>query len=81
MRGTYTHYYDELPRIARILIQIFAGGIVGGIYRIARYFETRNTTTLLVGILATFTGLGNMIAWIVDLVTTLTQNDITVCAD
>lgn len=80
-RGTYTHYYDELPLIAKILIQIFAGAIVGGIYRIARYLETKNIVTLVVGLLVTFTGIGNGIAWIVDLITMITKGEISVLAD
>ena len=55
--------------ILRIIIQIIGGVIVGGIYRIARYFETKNIVTLVVGLLTTFTGIGNFIAWVVDLVT------------
>lgn len=80
-KGTYTGIYDNLPKIAKILIQIFAGAIVGGVYRIVRYFETKNIVTLVVGLLVTFTGVGNFIAWIVDLVTTITKNEISVLAD
>ena len=80
-KGTYTHYYDELPKIAKILIQIFAGAIVGGIYRIARYLETKNIVTLVAGLLTIFTGVGNLIAWIIDLVTMITKEEISVLAD
>lgn len=76
-----TEQYEALPLIAKLLIQLFVGGIVGGIYRIIRYTETNNVTTLIVGILCTVTGIGNMIAWIVDLVTELTTGRITVLAD
>ena len=76
-----TEAYEALPQIAKLLIQFFLGGIVGGIYRIVRYTETNNVTTLLVGILCTVTGIGNMLAWIVDLITELTANRITVLAD
>lgn len=47
---TLTAKYEELPKIAKILIQIFLGALVGGIYRIIRYTETKNTVTLIVGI-------------------------------
>lgn len=80
-KGTYTHYYDDLPKIAKILIQIFAGAIVGGVYRIVRYFETKNIVTLVVGLLVTFTGVGNFIAWVIDLVTMITKGEISVLAD
>ena len=76
-----TKTYEELPKIAKILIQIFLGAIVGGIYRIVKYFETKNVVTLVVGLLVTFTGIGNAIAWVVDLVTEILHNRITVLAD
>ena len=77
----YTGAYDALPKIAKILIQLILGAIVGGIYRIVRFFETGKSLTLVVGILVTFTGVGNLIAWIVDLVTVLLNDKITVLAD
>ena len=76
-----TEQYEALPLIAKLLIQFFFGGIVGGIYRIIRYTETNNVTTLIVGILCTVTGIGNSIAWLVDLITELTSGRITVLAD
>ena len=74
-----TAAYEALPKIAKILIQIFLGALVGGIYRIVRYFETKNVVTLIVGIL-NFIGLG-FILWIVDLVTAIMNNKISVLAD
>lgn len=79
--GSITGAYEALPKILKVIIQIFLGGIVGGIYRIIRFFETKNLVTLVVGLLCTFTGIGNFIAWIVDLVTEITSNKITVLAD
>ena len=79
--ATLTQTYENLPKIAKILIQIFLGAIVGGVYRIVKYFETKNVITLVVGILVTFTGIGNFIAWVVDLVTEILYNKITVLAD
>ena len=52
-----------------------------GVYRIVKFFETRNVVTLVVGILTTFTGVGNAIAWVVDLVTEILYNKITILAD
>lgn len=80
-KGTYTHYYDDLPLIAKVLIQIFAGAIVGGVYRIVRYLETKNIVTLVVGLIVTCTGVGNFIAWVIDLVTMITKGEICVLAD
>ncbi len=76
-----TETYENLPKIAKILLQIFLGGVIGGIYRIVRYTETKNIVTLVVGIVCLVTGVGNFAAWIIDLVTEITQNKITVLAD
>ena len=77
----WTGAYEALPKIAKILLQIFFGGLIAGIYRIVRFLETKNVVTLVVGILVLVTGVGNLIAWIVDLVTEITQNKISVLAD
>ena len=79
--GSFTAAYEALPKIAKIILQIFLGGLIGGIYRIIRFLETKNVVTLVVGILFLVTGVGNLIAWIVDLVTEITQNKICVLAD
>lgn len=76
-----TEQYEALPKIAKILLQVFLGGLIGGIYRILRYLETKNIMTLVVGILCLVTGVGNFIAWVVDLITEITQNKISVLAD
>jgi ribulose 1,5-bisphosphate synthetase/thiazole synthase len=54
--------------------------IVGGIYRIIRYTETKNTTTLIVGILAVIPPI-SFIFWVIDLITEITNNKISVLAD
>ena len=76
-----TEKYEALPRIAKIILQIFFGGLIGGIYRIVRFTETQNIVTLVVGILCLVTGIGNFLAWLIDLITEITQNKITVLAD
>ena len=76
-----TAQYEALPQIAKIILQIFFGGFIGGIYRILRYLETKNVVTLVVGIVCLVTGVGNLVAWIVDLITEITQNKISVLAD
>ena len=80
-KSSLTKSYDALPLILRIIIQIFLGWVVGGIYRIVRYLETKNVITLVVGILATCTGIGNAIAWVVDLVTLVLNGKFTVFVD
>ena len=77
-KNSLTAAYDNLPLILRIIIQIIGGVIVGGIYRIVRFFETGKVSTLVVGLLVTFTGIGNFIAWIVDLVTLILSGKYTV---
>ena len=74
-----TAQYEALPKIVKIIIQLFLGALVGGIYRIVRFLETKNIVTLVVGIL-NFVGLG-FIFWIIDLVTEITSNKITVLAE
>jgi hypothetical protein len=81
MKKPITEMYEELPKLVKIIIQIFLGGVVGGIYRIIRFTETKNIITLVVGLLTLFTGVGNGIAWVVDLITEVTKNRITVLAD
>ncbi len=76
-----TASYDSLPFILRLIIQIIGGAIVGGIYRIVRFFETKNIVTLVVGLLVTFTGIGNLIAWVIDLVTLILNRKYTVFVD
>ena len=80
-KQTLTKQYDALPLILRVILQIIGGVIVGGIYRLVRYFETKNITTLIVGIICTFTGIGNLIAWVVDLVTLSLNGKYTVFVD
>ena len=75
-----TETYESLPKIVKIIIQLFLGSVVGGVYRIVRFLETKNVVTLVVGILVLFTGIGNAIAWVVDLITEITSNRITVLA-
>ena len=78
---TLTQSYESLDKIIKIILQIFFGGLIGGIYRIIRFTETGNVVTLVVGILFLVTGVGNFIAWIVDLITEILSNRITVLAD
>lgn len=79
--SSITAQYEALPKIAKVLIQLFLGGVIGGVYRILKYFETKNIVTLVVGILCLVTGVGNGIAWVVDLITEIMHNKITVLAD
>lgn len=73
-----TEMYENLPKIVKVLLQIFLGSLIGGVYRIIRFVETKNVLTLVAGIL-NFVGLG-FIFWIVDLVTEIFKNRITFLA-
>ena len=79
--NSLTASYEALPKIVKVILQIFLGGLIAGIYRIIRFLETKNIVTLVVGILVLVTGIGNLIAWIVDLVTEICSNKITVFAE
>ena len=81
MNQSITQMYEDLPKIVKILLQIFLGGVIGGVYRVLRFVETKNIVTLVVGILCLVTGVGNFIAWVIDLITEITSNRITVLAD
>ncbi|MBE6553461.1 MAG: hypothetical protein E7666_03865 [Ruminococcaceae bacterium] len=79
-KNTFTAAYEDLPKIVKILLQIFLGALVGGIYRILRFVEKNNTTTLVVGILALIPPI-SFVFWVLDLVTEITSNRISVLAD
>ena len=76
-----TSAYENLPKLVKLILQFFFGYIISGVYRILRFVETKNVVTLVVGILCLVTGIGNAIAWVVDFITELFSNKITVLAD
>ncbi len=81
MNVNITEVYENLPKLVKVILQLILGGVIGGVYRIIRFAETKNIVTLVVGILVLVTGVGNLIAWVVDLVTEILYNKITVLAD
>ncbi|MBO5312433.1 MAG: hypothetical protein J6B29_00560 [Clostridia bacterium] len=76
-----TAFYDGLSKIVKVILHIFFGYLISGIYRIVKFLDSKNVVTLVAGILVLVTGIGNLIAWIVDLVTLVTDNKISVLAD
>lgn len=80
-KKTITAAYEALPKLFKLLLQLFFGVFIGGVYRVLRFLEKGNIVTLIVGLLVLFTGIGNIIIWIVDLYTELTSDKITVFAD
>ena len=76
-----TETYENLPKIIKVLLQIFLGAIVSGVYRVIRFLETKNIVTLVVGIVSLVSGGLFGILWVVDLITEILKNRITVLAD
>ena len=73
-------FYEDLPKIARILIQLFTGSLVSGIYRILRFLDSKNTSTLIAGILA-FVPVICVVFWILDLVAAIKDEKFSFMAD
>ena len=71
-----TATFESLPKIAKVLLLIFFGWIICGVYRILRYLETKNIVTL-----GLFTGVGNFVLEVADVVTEILSNKITFFAD
>lgn len=76
-----TAQYEALPKLLKLILQFFFGWAIGGVYRIVRFTETSNLITLIAGVLCLVTGVGNAVAWIVDIFTEITANRITFFAD
>ena len=74
-----TAQFESLPLWAKLVIIIISGGLASAIYRIIRYTETKNTTTLIVGVVSIFF-IGIVFA-ILDILTELTDNKIKFLAD
>ena len=73
-------FFNDLPLIAKVLLEIFLGSIVSGLYRIFKYLDSKNTTTLVAGILA-FVPPVSFVIWILDLISIIKQGKITNFAD
>ena len=81
MENKITEMFENLPLWAKILLLVVAGTLISPVYRILRYLETKNTTTLIGGILCLVTVWGNAILAIIDIITEVTKGRITVLAD
>ena len=77
-KKSLTKSYDSISLVVRLILQLFLGWIISGIYRILRYFEKKNTTTLVVGIIACFSGGLFGILWILDFITLITNKKPTI---
>lgn len=72
--------FDKLSKLVKLILQFFFGWLISGVYRIVKGATTGNMVTLIVGILALITGVGNVIFWVIDFVTILLDDKITVLA-
>ncbi len=75
-------WFDSLSTTVRIILLIpIWGGIFSGLYRIFKYVEgdNKNVVTLVVGILCFF-GIGFIFS-LIDLITTIMNNKISILAD
>ena len=68
--------FESLNLIVKLVLIFFFGWIIGGVYRIIRYTETKNITTLVIALLGLFTGIGNFVIEVVDFVSELLNNKI-----
>ena len=76
---TYTAKIESLPKIAKVLLFLFFGWILSSLYRVLRYTETKNTVTLVVGIIGFF--FFGLIYGIIDAVTEAIDDKVTILAD
>ena len=72
--------YENLPKILKVILQLFFGGIIGIVYRIIRFLDSKNTMTLI-GAILLFVPVAGFVIQIIDIVTEITKNRITVLAD
>ena len=79
--NSLTATFENLPKLVKVILRIFCGWFIGGVYRIVRYLETKNILTLVAALLGLFTGVGNLIMEIADIVTEVLNNKITFFAD
>lgn len=72
--------YENLPKILKVILQLFFSGIIGIVYRIIRFLDSKNAKTL-VGAVLFFIPVVGTVMGIIDIVTEITKNRITVLAD
>jgi hypothetical protein len=79
--NSITKQFEDLPKLVKVVLLIVFGWVIGGVYRVIRYTETKNVVTLVAGLLGLFTGIGNIVVEIADIVTEVLHNKITILAD
>lgn len=76
-----TAKFESLPMWAKVVLLLVVGTLISPIYRILRYFETKNTKTLVAGILMLVIPCVGTVIGIVDIITEITKGSITLLAD
>lgn len=76
-----TAKFESLPMWAKVVLLLVLGTLISPIYRILRYFETKNMKTLVASILMLVIPCVGAVLGIVDVVTEITKGKITVLAD
>lgn len=66
--------FESLPKWAKVVLLVFVG-LICPIYRILKYLETKNTNTLIAGVLALIPFVGTIIQ-VIDIITEVTDNKI-----
>ncbi len=66
--------FESLPKWAKVVLLVFVG-LICPIYRIIKYLETKNTNTLIAGILALIPFVGTIVQ-VIDIITEVTDNKI-----
>ena len=79
-KGGLTAAYEALPKILKLVLQFFFGWFSAPAYRIVKFLEKGDKLTLIVGIVTIIPPF-DVIAWVVDFITELLSDKITVLAD
>lgn len=66
--------FESLPKWAKIVLLVFVG-LICPIYRILKYLETKNTNTLIAGVLGFIPFVGTILQ-VIDIITEVTDNKI-----
>ena len=77
---TITAKIEGLNKILKVVLFLLVGGILSPLYRVFRYTETKNIVTLVVAIVSFVIGL-SWVLGIVDAITELTSDKVTILAD
>ena len=73
--------FESLNLIIKIVLLVIFGTLIGGIYRILKYTETKNVSTLVIGILGLVTFIGNIVLEVVDIVSEVLNNKIEILVE